>query len=105
MAFCLCRSFEFMKLLLLVLVIKELSQGIFGLYAMRHGGRNDGAMWCGKISTFYLYAMMILFLLVPAIPVPVTGALVLVGVALLLWSLGSYLLLFRSMIRHVNHES
>lgn len=104
-AFCLCRSFEFMKLLLLVLVIKELSQGIFGLYAMRHGGRNDGAMWCGKISTFYLYAMMVLFLLVPAIPVPVTGALVLVGVALLLWSLGSYLLLFRSMIRHVNHES
>ena len=38
-AFCLCRNFEFMKLLLLVLVIKELGQGIYGLYAIRQGAK------------------------------------------------------------------
>ena len=97
-AFCMCRHYGFMKLLLLVLVIKELGQGIYGLYAVRQAGRNDGAKWCGKITTFYLYTMMVLLLLVPGIPANLSTILILVGVGLLIWSFVSYLITFRAMV-------
>lgn len=97
-AFCMCRHYQFMKLLLLVLVIKEMGQGIYGLYAVKRTGRNDGAMLCGKITTFYLYGMMVLLLLVPGLPPVVSSTLILIGVGLLIWSFVSYLMLFRSMV-------
>lgn len=98
-AFCLCRHFTLMKLLLGVLVIKELGQGIYGLYAVKRAGRNDGAKWCGKITTFYLYAMMGLLLLFPGIPVAVDNLLIFAGICLLVWSFASYLVTFRSMVK------
>lgn len=98
-AFCLCRHFALMKLLLAVLVVKELGQGIYGCYAVKQAGRNDGAKWCGKITTFYLYAMMGLLLLFPGIPPTVDNLMIAVGIVLLLWSFVSYLLTFRAMVR------
>lgn len=98
-AFCLCRHFALMKLLLAVLVVKELGQGIYGCYAVKQAGHNDGAKWCGKITTFYLYAMMGLLLLFPGIPPTVDNLMIAVGIVLLLWSFVSYLLTFRAMVR------
>ncbi len=98
-ACCLCRHYGPMKLLLLVLVVKELCQGIYGAYAVKKAGSNDGAMWCGKVTTFYLYAMMALLLLVPEIPAALSTVMIFVGVGLLLWSFISYLLKFRRMVR------
>ncbi len=104
-AFCLCRHYQFMKLLLLILVIKEVGQGIYGLYAVKQAGYNDGAMWCGKVTTFYLYAMMVLLLLVPGIPSILSNVLILIGVGLLLWSFVTYLLMFRAMVRRAKNET
>ena len=98
-AFCLCWSFPVMKLLLFVLVIKELGQGFYALYMYRLTGHNISSMWCGKITTFYLYAMMILFLLVPGLPEGLIVPLILLGVGLLIWSLNTYLKAFRVIVK------
>jgi len=98
-AFCLCRDIPVMKLLLAVLVVKEVAQGLYGLYTIRLTGRKYSSMWCGKITTFYLYAMMVLFLLVPGLPETLTILLTLVGAGLLIWSLITYLLTFRRLAR------
>ena len=98
-AFCLCWSFPVMKLLLFVLVIKELGQGFYALYMYRLTGHNISSMWCGKITTFYLYAMMILFLLVPGLPEGLIVPLILLGVGLLIWSLNTYLKAFRGIVK------
>lgn len=103
-AFCLCRHFALMKLLLTVLVIKEVAQGIYGCYAVKQAGHNDGAMLCGKITTFYLYAMMGLLLLFPGIPPAVDNVLIFVGICLLLWSFISYLFTFRSMVKQAKQN-
>ena len=50
-ACCLAKHYGPMKLLFLVLVIKEMTQGIYGAYAVKKAGKNDGAMWCGKVTT------------------------------------------------------
>ena len=57
------------------------------------------AMWCGKVTTFYLYAMMALLLLVSGIPAAASSTLIGVGIVLLLWSFISYLLKFNQMVR------
>ena len=101
-ACCLARHYAPMKLLFLVLVVKELVQGIYGAYAVKKAGKNDGAMWCGKITTFYLYAMMAVLLLISGIPVGLSSAMIAVGIALLLWSFISYLLKFTHMVREAS---
>ena len=101
-ACCLARHYAPMKLLFLVLVVKELVQGIYGAYAVKKAGKNDGAMWCGKITTFYLYAMMAVLLLISGIPVGLSSAMIAVGIALLLWSFISYLMKFTHMVREAS---
>ncbi len=103
-AFCLCRHYQLMWLLLAVLVGKELCQGCYGLLAIRQAGYNDGAMWCGKVTTFYLYAMMVVLLVAPGLPQALSGMLILVGVGLLLWSFGSYVVKFRWMVREAKAQ-
>lgn len=99
-AFCLARHYRMMKLLLLVLVVKEISQGAYGAYAVKKAGVNEGAMIWGKITTFYLYAMMGLLLLLPWLPYALSEFLILVGVGLLIWSLTAYLIKFHRIIHN-----
>lgn len=104
-AFCLCHEYQFMKLLLTVLVIKEIGQAVYGYRAVKLAGRNDGAKWCGKITTTYLYLMMGLLLLFPGIPPVADDCMILLGVGLLVWSFVSYLLTFRKMVRQAKASS
>lgn len=99
LACCLSTRYEPMKLLFLVLFIKEMSQLIYGGYAVKKAGRNDGALWCGKITTAYLYLMMGILLVAQSVPAGVYYPMILLGVGLLIWSMVTYLLTFRSMIR------
>lgn len=98
-ALCLCSRYGPMKLLFLVLVVKELTQAVVGGLAVKRAGRNEGALLCGKVTTFYLYAMMCFLLLVPEAPMAVDYVLILIGVGLLIWSFGTYLVTFRGMLR------
>lgn len=103
-ACCLCRHYPLMKALLLVLVIKEVVQALYGGYAVRKAGYNNGAKWCGKITTFYLYAMMVFLLLFPLVPMPVCNLLILAGICLLLWAFISYLITFHGMVREAGKQ-
>ena len=98
-ACCLALHYGPMKLLFLVLFVKEITQLCYGAYAVKKAGRNDGAKWCGKITTVYLYVMMGLLLLIPNVPVPVYYTMIFLGIGLLIWSMISYLLTFRSMVK------
>ena len=100
-ACCLALHYGPMKLLFLVLFIKEWTQGIYGMYAVKKAGYNNGALLCGKITTFYLYTMMALLLLWKAIPMALAYVLIFVGIGLLVWSFVSYMLLFRKMLREI----
>ena len=99
LACCLATKYDPMKLLFLVLFVKEITQLCYGAYAVKKAGRNDGAKWCGKITTVYLYVMMGLLLLIPNVPVPVYYTMIFLGIGLLIWSMISYLLTFRSMVK------
>jgi len=58
--FCLVKRFSFMKIPLVILVVKELFAGITGLITIRKTGKVMGAVWHGKLTTVLLYSMMAL---------------------------------------------
>ncbi|MGI5977317.1 MAG: CDP-alcohol phosphatidyltransferase family protein [Candidatus Limivicinus sp.] len=63
MLLCLVSRFRLMLVPLSLLVVKELFCGITCVMAIKKTGVVEGADWHGKLTTFLLYAMMILHLI------------------------------------------
>lgn len=59
MLYCLGKSFPEIRILLLLLVVKEGITGIMSLVSIRKTGQVQGAQWHGKVTTALLYAMII----------------------------------------------
>ncbi|MCI8553376.1 MAG: CDP-alcohol phosphatidyltransferase family protein [Clostridiales bacterium] len=51
--------------LLVICVVKELTQAIGGLFLLQRGEQIRGAKWYGKVSTFVFYGAMALIVLLP----------------------------------------
>lgn len=79
-------------LLFWIIIVKEGILMIGSAYLMKQGIKLKGARWFGKVGTVAFYAIMILFILFPAIPhgIKLSLMLLLVGLSLLsLWMYGS----------------
>ena len=90
MLFCLLTRFPLMILPLALMVVKETFMGITGLLVIHKTGKVFGADWHGKVTTWLLYAMMILHVFWYNIPMGVSRALIGVCVAMMLVSLVLY---------------
>ena len=58
--FCLLTRFHMMLVPLLLLIFKEVCNGIMSLFVIKKTGKVCGADWHGKVCTWLLYAMMFL---------------------------------------------
>lgn len=92
MLFCLVFRFRWMLVPLLLLVVKELTGGIMSLVILRRSGEVYGADWHGKVTTFLLYAMMIVHVIWWQIPAAVSQTMTAVCVAMMLVSFFLYFL-------------
>lgn len=90
MLFCLVTRFKWMLLPLCVMIVKELTAGIFALVVIRKTGNVDGAVWHGKATTVSLYSMMVIHLIWFNIPGMVSGILIGACTALALLSAFMY---------------
>lgn len=64
---CLMFRYDYMWILVLLLVVKELFMGINGLILLKKGKKLDGAMWFGKVSTAIFYAAAFILIAFPEI--------------------------------------
>ncbi|WP_164214527.1 CDP-alcohol phosphatidyltransferase family protein [Virgibacillus sp. YIM 98842] len=78
---CLLFQYEYVWILIVLFVVKELFMGINGLVLLRRGKRLDGSMWFGKVSTAVFYVATFLLIAFPemnsstaAVLMTVTGA-------------------------------
>ena len=90
MMLCLVPRFRLMPALLALLIIKELMQLYLGWRVLKYTGRADGEMWCGKLSTGIIYAVMTLLFFFPHFPGLWAGWLLALCAAALLMSMGLY---------------
>ena len=59
MLYCLGTSFPEIRILLGILIVKEVITGVMSLISIGKTGRVDGAQWHGKLTTVLLYAMIV----------------------------------------------
>ena len=85
-------SLTYKKMLWLValFVIKESILALLGYITMRNTDSINSAKWYGKLSTFVLYASMILMVLIPDLPLTIVNILIILCAAILCLSLAMY---------------
>ena len=93
---CLCVRFKMMIIPLAILIVKELANGIIALLMLKRTGNTINSEWHGKISTGFLYIMMITHLFWVGIPDSVSDISIGVSIGLMAISFVFYT------IRNVN---
>ena len=90
MLFCLLTRFPLMIVPLGIMVLKEFFMGVTGLMVIQKTGKVFGADWHGKVTTWLLYAMMILHVFWYNIPAALSRILIAACVVMMLISLVLY---------------
>lgn len=90
MLFCLLTRFPLMILPLGIMVLKEFFMGVTGLMVIQKTGKVFGADWHGKVTTWLLYAMMILHVFWYNIPAALSRILIAACVVMMLISVVLY---------------
>lgn len=98
-AFCLTLRYDFMWILIVLFVIKELYMGINGLILLRRGKKLDGAQWFGKLSTFIFYVTMVFLVAFPGIQPETAGVLMGITFVFLSLSFTLYIPVFNRLYR------
>ena len=98
MIFCLIFRFRGMLYLLIMLIAKELIQGLMGLWVLRSTGNIYSAKWYGKLCTWVLYIVMMIHMLFPDIDPTLSGILMLACAAAMLLSLVMYVLRYLTLL-------
>ena len=91
-----CLAMRFRELIPLVVIcfLKELIQGLGGIFLLKKGAAVHGAKWYGKVSTFVFYGVMALIVLLPNMPFPLRVTLIALVIVLMLFSFVQYIRLF-----------
>ena len=101
MLFCLLTRFPLMIVPLGLMVLKESFMGVTGLLVIHKTGKVFGADWHGKVTTWLLYAMMILHVFWYNIPAGVSRVMIMACVVMMTVSLVLY---GRSNLKALNEE-
>lgn len=98
LVFCLATRYFWMIPIVILLIVKEGFMGVMGLVMLRHNGRKlDGAKWYGKVCTAVLYFAMFLLIVFPELPDKAVNGMIGLCAAVLLFSLSSYIPVYRRM--------
>ena len=90
--FCLLTRFQMMLVPLLLLIFKEVCNGIMSLFVIKKTGKVCGADWHGKVCTWLLYAMMFLHIVWFDIPREWSTVLISICVIMMTVSFGLYMI-------------
>lgn len=90
MIFCVATRYPAMWILLGVHVVKELVMLAMGVYVLKKTETVNSAIWCGKLCTGVMYAVMMLHVIVPDIPLAISNACVVLCIGLIVLSLAVY---------------
>lgn len=90
--FCLLTRFQMMLIPLLLLIFKELCNGIMSLVVIKKTGKVCGADWHGKVCTWLLYAMMFLHIVWFDIPREWSTVFISICVIMMTVSFGLYMI-------------
>ena len=100
--FVLVVKIRWMFLLLILFIIMQLFLLVAGLVMLKKGKKLNGAKWFGKVSTMVFYAVMLVLVAVPNLPVSTANVLMLVCGFFLLLSFLLYIKEYVDMYQDLN---
>ena len=95
---CLAIEYKLLIAVIALLVVKELSMAILGVFFLRKGKKLSGAQWYGKVSTVVFYAVMFVLLAVPYAKMPFALSTVLIIISGA-WMLFSFVMYVRQYVK------
>lgn len=87
---CLIEKHKLMLLLIVLFAVKEICMATMGYLAIKKKNSVNSAKWYGKVNTVLLYAVMMLLILLPGMPETLANALILLCIAMLVFSFVRY---------------
>lgn len=98
MIICVATNYPAMWVLIGFLVVKEIAMVTMGYYVLKLTNELNSARWYGKLCTGVLYVVMMLHVITPNIPSPVTYGFMIACAALMMFSLVMYMLMYMKKI-------
>lgn len=97
---CLMLRFDYMWIIVIFFMLKELSMLMWNIILFRQDKRLDGALWYGKVSTAVFYACMIILVGFPSISTGLASTLMIITGFFLLLSFIMYTKKFLTMYQN-----
>lgn len=104
LAICLAIRYPLMWALIGLMAVKEGYMGIMGLIFLRKGKMLDGAMWFGKVCTAVLFIGLLLLFVFPHLSSSLVNGLILLMMAVMVFTLLMYIPVFNRMRKETNQE-
>lgn len=95
LALCLASRYPLLWAAVALMVLKEGYMALMGVVKLKEGKKLDGAMWYGKVCTAALFVVMFLLMLFPHISADVADGLILLCLAVMLFTWIMYMRAFR----------
>ena len=98
MIICVATTYHTMCILVGLLVIKELAMFTMGLYVLKVTNELNSARWYGKLCTGALYIVMMLHVIIPDLPAPISLGSLLACAVLMMFSLVMYMIMYMKIL-------
>lgn len=105
MIICLVSKYPGMIGLIILMVVKESFLFLISYINFKKTGQVNGAKWYGKVTTFTLYAVMVLLFLFPNLPTALASALITVCYVVIFGSMVLYTRMFFLSLRDAKKAS
>lgn len=87
---CICTRYREVRLLLVLIAIKEIILGIEGIIILQRTGKTYSARWFGKAAAFVIYLTLFLYIILPEISIVMSYIMIIVSCSAAFFSLGMY---------------
>lgn len=101
---CLIMDYPYMKGLIILFLVKELSMASLSAVLYKRGKKLDGAKWFGKVSTAVFYAVSLILIVFPSLPRGVSNTLIGLSALMMLIAFAGYARLLIGMYRGTADE-
>lgn len=87
---CICTRYTEVKLLLVLIALKEIIMGIEGIIILQKTGKTFSSRWFGKMAAFIIYLIIFLYIILPEITIVTSYIMITISGSAAFFSLGLY---------------
>ena len=105
-AFALCLAFKYtlMRVLIVLMLVKEGYMAYMGIRDLKKGKMMNGAMWYGKVCTAGMFIGFLILLLFYNMPLIVANCIIITMMILMLFAFGKYIIFYNRISRDVGNK-